>query len=255
MNCFSPDSLYAPWERDAIRVDHPQLEDRVNSAETILAANFINSINHDAEPYGYLIHAYCWKLIERVIGPRAEQHLELFLQVLRTRWQEDPFELSEFFPDPDYEDEYQDHHLEWCVPEYDQGTLDDMFHRWEWKDQILCYRHENMMMAKDMPPVWDPLDIPAISNLFHKSVQNRAREATKRKTRKWRPLLLHHPPIEHLRAQSSGVLPLEIKWYILDYLDYKDVRNALCAFGWQIAESYWHGRFPQDIFEMTKIWI
>lgn len=209
-------------------------------------------MNEDKEPHGYLIHANCWTFIEQMIGPRAEQHLELFLRVLRIRWQENPFELSRYVrvdygvvredPENDWD---QDELLEKYGVDY---RMPEFFGLRE--DNRVYHRARSMFLAKYMFPVWDPLDIPAVHELFRKAAEARARETVKRKTRKWCPLL--QLPIEHLRAPSS-VLPPEIKDLILDHLPYhKDVRNALYAFGWKIPDSYWRSRFPRDIiFEIN----
>lgn len=43
-------------------------------------------------------------------------------------------------------------------------------------------------------------------------------------------------------------LPQELKYLILDYLEFKDVRRALAAFGWVVQESYCRSRFRSDLF-------
>lgn len=40
---------------------------------------------------GYPIHARCWTLIERVIGARAEERLDVLIRVLRESWCYDDF--------------------------------------------------------------------------------------------------------------------------------------------------------------------
>jgi hypothetical protein len=248
-------ALSAPRDRDAVRVDLPQLQLGVDGVETIAPANFFHSTNEDVHPHGYLIHADCWTLIERVIGPKAEHHIELFLQVLRTRWQENPFEVDHFF-----EDEKDRRHWHFPCANYDYGEWPDGYSHapsdYQGEDRRLRIRRlgrYSIAITRDISPVWNPIDIPAIHDLLRKSVQNRARETMKRKTRKWSHPLSHEFRFEHLRGGCGGVLPPEIKWHILDELRYyKDVRNTLYAFGWQITDSYWRGRFPWDVvFEIT----
>ena len=42
---------------------------------------------NDNEPvYGFRIHANCWTLVERVIGPLAEQHLDILLEEMLSAW-------------------------------------------------------------------------------------------------------------------------------------------------------------------------
>lgn len=182
---FAEECLNAPWERDAIRVDLPQLDylqEGVNTLEKeIHAANFINSMNEDKEPHGYLIHANCWTCIEQRIGPRAEQHLELFLRVLRIRWQKNPFELSRYVR--------VDHDVVWVDSENDWDE-DEMLEKYgadylmpEFfglrEDNRMYHRARSMFVAKYMFPVWDPLDIPAVRELFRKGVEACARETVK----------------------------------------------------------------------------
>lgn len=51
----------------------------------------------DIDVYGFPIHAHCWTLIERIIGPCAEKYLGLFFLALESRWMEEkmPFQLGD----------------------------------------------------------------------------------------------------------------------------------------------------------------
>lgn len=36
--------------------------------------------------YGFPVHANCWILIEHVLGPLAEEHLDILLEAMLDRW-------------------------------------------------------------------------------------------------------------------------------------------------------------------------
>lgn len=57
-------------------------------AEDLQATSFYKGKWQSRRPrrYGYPVHAYCWSLIERVIGPEVEVHLATFVETLRRRF-------------------------------------------------------------------------------------------------------------------------------------------------------------------------
>src|SRR5436190_24058547 len=71
------DNIFAvPRDRDAvvidIQLDKDGLESFPDGTIYIHPATPQNSMNQNCDPHGYPIHAHCWSLIERIIGPRAE---------------------------------------------------------------------------------------------------------------------------------------------------------------------------------------
>lgn len=49
-------------------------------------ADLVSRRNDQRPVYGFPVHANCWTLIERVIGPRAEQHLDILLAAMLDAW-------------------------------------------------------------------------------------------------------------------------------------------------------------------------
>jgi hypothetical protein len=81
-----------PWNRDAVDTDYSRLNeperDRREMLTVVYPANLSNYENQHLYPHGFPIHARCWTLIERIIGPCAETHLELFTRALQKTWRE-----------------------------------------------------------------------------------------------------------------------------------------------------------------------
>lgn len=87
-----------PRDRNKAVTDKEQVIDRLGkSIDTriwVHAANLWDDRNQDIYPHGFPVHAYCWRVVEQIIGSAAEENLEIFLQTLRERWQENPFEVD-----------------------------------------------------------------------------------------------------------------------------------------------------------------
>lgn len=80
----------------------------------------------------------------------------------------------------------------------------------------------------------DPVYVPEISDLLQ-LLRYRAFDTSS--------AYFEFSPCRHLVFH----VPLEIKWTILDYVHYSDVRNFLSAFQWQGPNRYGRLRFPRDI--------
>jgi len=89
-----------PKEKDEWFTDISQLndqDDRKDSPKTktsgkricVYPASFHDAIFTSNYPHGWPVHAHCWTIGERVMGPRLEEHLALLIKVLRTKWEEE----------------------------------------------------------------------------------------------------------------------------------------------------------------------
>ncbi|KAK2757623.1 hypothetical protein FQN54_004592 [Arachnomyces sp. PD_36] len=87
-----------PLDRNEVVTEEDQVIDESwNSKDTrvgIYAANLWDDRNQNLYPHGFPVHAYCWTVIEQIIGSAAEDKLDIFLQTLRERWKENPFEVD-----------------------------------------------------------------------------------------------------------------------------------------------------------------
>src|SRR5580658_796373 len=88
----------------------------------------------------------------------------------------------------------------------------------------------------------DPIDVPDIKDLFHRSALQRTN-----KLKSWK-----------YRSTKSGDpmcgLPLEIIYMILDHLCSRDVRQLIATMNWDMPDAYWRSRFPKDIiFEIEQL--
>lgn len=221
------------WDRDASSIMRPE-PGADESTRAIYELNFINSNNEQRYPRGHVVHSNCWTLIDRMIGPEAENNLELFLEICRERFHENPYDIHE----------YQD-------PESSAPTSQPTL-RWRDPFQLApVWLHSPHPDVKQDPkqsiPLQDPLNVPDIDRLIRHSAQNKAREATKRKTRKWSSSSLvtdSLSPESKTRTRSAQYyrvteLSCEPIFSILDNLTCStDIRNALMAFNWKIPEMY-----------------
>ena len=59
---------------------------RLKDTLFIPPADLLTGKSDDESVYGFPLHATCWTLIERVIGPMAEQHLDILLEAMLDAW-------------------------------------------------------------------------------------------------------------------------------------------------------------------------
>lgn len=197
-------------------------------------------------PHGRVVHANCWMLIERTVGPEAEDNLELLLEICRERFHENPYDIHEYreikgnMYEPTSEPTRQ-----WWNPLDPLSLLDPNRHHPDIPED-----------PRQSIPLRDPLNIPEIPRLIRFCAQNKARETTKRKTRKWSSDI-SCPSSSRERIRSAQYyqvtqLPCDILFLVLDNLSRRaDIRNAIMAFNWKVPDVYWKARVPTDIiFEL-----
>lgn len=247
------DDTFITPDRDGIlekeEVDRYYDECETNSIILVETASCEGSRRRVGIPYGYRVHAHCWDLIERFIGPHAEDNLHEFLQVLCDRWREEnAFELGHIFSKVKL----------YAVIRYEYNEISeapalskkecqhyDVSRSHFDNPQLLC----NRVWSDSIIPLRDPLNIPQVHYLIERCKENGERRTIKRKSRKWRSHF-------NIDSKSSGPskLPLDIRLLIIDLLTDIDIRNALKAFGWIIPDAYWKARLPTKIvFELDKI--
>lgn len=170
------------------------------------------------------MHAQCWTMIERIIGPFAEKELDQFLFALRLRFKSQPFEV--------------------------RNCLAGASSKRTWvAGRIQSKRSVTLTDEERLVPVSDPIDIPEIHKLIGESKKCRGchlRTGQEPLTRS------HHIPVVALSRPTPVRLPLDIQFLILDHLtQWPDTINALIAFHWQLPESYWRCRVPRKFIPET----
>ncbi|KAK2754248.1 hypothetical protein FQN54_007127 [Arachnomyces sp. PD_36] len=240
------DFLKVVWDRDSNNVHRPQVDNAREVDWFIGEINFLDSDNEQVYPHGYIVHAHCWILIERMIGPEVENNLELFLEICRERFHENPYDIHEYrdleSSEPTSQPTYR-----WWNPLQSASSLDPSRH------------HPDVQKdPRKSIPLRDPLNTAEITTLINHSAQNKARETIKRKTRKWSSTI-SDPSSSSTSGQAKSPnfyqvtqLPCDIMLLILDNLSHHtDIRNALIAFDWSPPDIYWKSRVPKDlIFEL-----
>lgn len=83
-----------PRERTRAVIGTPTSKVDIDSLESVVLAEDLQQTTYfigkkltpPPTKFGYPVHARCWSLCERVVGPDVEQHLESFLETLRRRF-------------------------------------------------------------------------------------------------------------------------------------------------------------------------
>ncbi|KKA20507.1 hypothetical protein T310_5451 [Rasamsonia emersonii CBS 393.64] len=86
-------SFAVPRDRNAAVLGWPWKQPRKGAIESVFLAEDLQMTSYYQGPwprrperYGYPVHARCWSLIERFIGPDVEMHLATFVEALRRRF-------------------------------------------------------------------------------------------------------------------------------------------------------------------------
>ncbi|KAK2757521.1 hypothetical protein FQN54_004490 [Arachnomyces sp. PD_36] len=88
--------------------------------------------------------------------------------------------------------------------------------------------------------VTDPWNIPELEVMISRCLkQDKKRKRSEDGT---------HEASDPKESRFPRYLSQELKYFILDYLEFSDVRNALTAFGWRVQEGYCRNRFRRDLF-------
>lgn len=239
-------------EKDSSNIHQPQLEGTDDYERLIFELNFFSCQNEENYPHGHVVHAHCWTLIERIVGREVEDNLELLLEICRERFHENPYDIHE------YREVKGDMHVptseptrQWWDP-LDSLALFDPFSLLDLDPQ-----HPDVPETpRESIPLSDPLNTPEIPILIRHSAQNKAREATKRKTRRWSSGIScsssSSERVRSTRYYQVTQLPCDLVFLVLDNLSRRaDIRNAIMAFNWKFPDVYWKGRVPTDlIFEL-----
>ncbi|KAL1965831.1 hypothetical protein VTN77DRAFT_5152 [Rasamsonia byssochlamydoides] len=86
-------SFAVPRDRDAAVLGLPRSRPREGEIESVFLAEDPQMTSYyqgqwprHLQRCGYPVHVRCWSLIERIIGPDAETHLELLIEALRQQF-------------------------------------------------------------------------------------------------------------------------------------------------------------------------
>lgn len=170
--------------------------------------------NFQSEYRIYLIHVHCWNIIKRIIGPLAEERLELLVMALRER--------STGYPD---------------VYGINIGLSCWQLHR-SW--MIAGTKTGEKLQREHMIEILaDPFSVPTLNNVVDRCKKRHTR------TRIFPQLS------SKLRPTYLANLPSEIRMLILDELpDPMDAMKATIAFYWELPNVYWKSRHTTKmIFE------
>jgi hypothetical protein len=184
-------------------------------------------------PHGFAIHAPCWDLIQRTIGPSAESELDLLVRTLLQRWQEQPFEVSS------------------CM----DGRA------WAQGENILV-ELEGLRGVCDPPDtlegqiaVTNPMDIPEVKDIIRKATEKSADKEERRKPESdTSSNSFGESSMRFSTSKTLLTLPFDIQLLLLDFLRPADARKTLTATGWHVPDSYWRRRSPRKlIFEIDDL--
>jgi hypothetical protein len=204
---------------------HPRMKrlESVVLAEDLQATTYYidKELKHSIR-FGYPVHARCWSLCRRVIGPDIERHLERFLDALRQQFR------KRINPrrDTGWDGQFGSGCRHWWI-----STWTRFLHR-------------------------DPVQIPAVDDLIQSTIIR-----TKNPRCYWedghrgndlRQTTFHYP--------FEKFLPYEVQCLIWNYFDRKDVTILHQAFTgkfqWHRPDSYWiHRAQSTRIFEIQDVFV
>lgn len=237
---LGPFSSNFPLERESIDLrERYKRHSSVHDPEPIREIHFLNEKYMSSTPLGFILHAHCWTFLEQVIGREEDGDLEIILEICRERFYENPYDIHEY------------NNIKWPVS---YPSVGDWWKYWH-SVKISAERHWGPEEVGKSISLMDPMDIFDIPKLIRHSAQNKARESTKRKTRKWSSVI--SPSLSNRRKSSPYYrvtqLPCDIVFLILDnLLCHADIYNALIAFNWKVPETYWKSRIPRKlVFELS----
>jgi hypothetical protein len=183
-----------PWDRDAVDTDYSRLnEPEKDSREMLTVVYPVSFDDFSAQclyPQGFPIHAYCWTLIERIIGPCAETHLELFTRALQKTWGE-----------------------RIVLPHFVEQAV--------WS---LQYMYSPTVVEVPIA-VQDPIDVPDIKDLLHRDAlvqrTNKLRSWNCRPTKSGNPMCdlpleITYMILDYLHSPDASRLISTMNWHIPD---------------------------------------
>ncbi|KAK2757533.1 hypothetical protein FQN54_004502 [Arachnomyces sp. PD_36] len=154
-----------------------------------------------------LIHADCWGIIERFIGPQAEDRLDITFQAMKDGWEKNSYGV--------------------------EGLV--VNGRWQ-GHRILHTTHQYRLI-----PVTEPTEVPALEKLIKKSMKAEPDSTTGEAPAGISPAptvsttSAANIPVE-IKAMILNQLP-----------EWSDVDNTLEAFSWDLPEFLWRDWFPHDL--------
>ncbi|QKX60448.1 uncharacterized protein TRUGW13939_07593 [Talaromyces rugulosus] len=165
-------------------------------------------------PIGYLVHAHCWLLVDRVVGMElVDTHLAIFVKAVARFWAEN-IEIC------------------WVLP---VDNCNDKIDRQIWELE----HYEKTDAPSSM---WkNPAIVPEIQSIIEKATQTRC---TDDRSQHVQPSMVSQIPLEVAIQITDMTKRASIS----------DARNLLTAFGWRLPDSYWKNCSRMDlIFEYNDL--
>lgn len=228
------DPLHLPRDPQKARIGWQRINPEASSCTPFWTADILNPDNNKTAPLeqiGYIVHAHCWVLVDRIIGfGLFKANLKIFLIAVEQFWAENaglwcraPWKYvgyetnSDPHPDPDPE--------AW-TSETESEVLSE------------CDIHGD----RHKMPIWEnPTIVPRIQEIIEQATRESHSDSRPRRT----PSSL----VSHV--------PLDIALQIVEMTklgSIKDTRNMLAAFEWRLPDSYWKSRCKMDlIFEYADL--
>ena len=185
-DALSEGLLKVTWDRDLDNIGTPQFTTPDFNRDYIWAINFLNMFNMDRPSVGFLIHANCWALLERrFLGSRMLNDLELLVDICAERFYENPYDIDQFENTENGIMKGSIPSKIWQPPEEEPCWFPHgLCYGFVYPNEVNICEFENKR-TQHVTALRDPLNIPEIPMLIRHSMQNKAMEGMKRKTRKW----------------------------------------------------------------------
>lgn len=184
---------------------------------------------------GYIFHAHCWVLVDRVIGHAIiEMNLKMFVRSIEHFWKENRALWKQDQFDNNYDDPFNPFRSHLDKAPQASGSIS--------ADEDL---------SRQVDTWQNPANIPEIHRLIEQAIQDHPKDNKDGHRSR-------NPP------QSAAChIPVDIALLIMDTIynddnynheSIENTQNMLTAFQWKLPDSYWQNRCKMDlIFEFHDI--
>ncbi|KAK2755790.1 hypothetical protein FQN54_005940 [Arachnomyces sp. PD_36] len=226
---------FGPVPRDPqkARIGHGlEMFDHLGEVDQFLLADmFLPELSDRQGLLGYLVHAHCWVLVDRVIGLKlVERELRLFVEAIRQFWKEKHDLWGLLRININYEDAF--------YPAYNRLR----------KTRQIAASSGRRNLKRCVDTSKNPVIVPELQTLINRAVSGHS-------TNDYVPLRSQHAAVFDVPLEiAMMIVGILYKYIYYSQASINDLRNMLTAFQWKLPDSYWQSRCKKDlIFEVDDL--
>lgn len=189
---------------------------------------------------GYMVHAHCWVLLDRVIGHALiKGNLKIFVDAIQNFWMKNRALWNHMQFDYNYDDPFYSARKHLRETSQFTGCPCRGRPRIEHECEIDPIRYVDMTK--------NPVIVPEIQSLINRAVRDHSKDDVLRRPQQ---AIVFDIPLE-IAMMTVNIMYNDI-YYSQASID--DLRNMLTAFRWKLPDSYWKRRCKKDlIFEVDDL--